>query len=198
MPYKNPEDKIAYQKEYREKNKEKIKALTKAWYERNKEKAIAKKKAWTEKNKERVRATKKAWTERNRERSNASKKAWDERNPEYRKTWNEDNKERRAEIKKEWRKNNKGRINATCANRRALKFRATIRLTELDKFVISEMYNLAQLRTEQTGFQWHVDHIVPLTKGGLHKPTNLQVVPGSWNLSKHNKNCEVYKLYNGI
>lgn len=194
MPYKNPEARRAYQKEYREKNKEKIKAQVKAWYERNKERSNAKKKAWTEKNKERARATKKAWTERNRERSKAAQRAWAERNPEYKKTWNEDNKERRAKVKKEWRKNNKSRINVTNANRRALKFRATIRLTELDKFVIDEMYSLAKIRTEQTEFQWHVDHIVPLTKGGLHKPTNLQVVPGSWNITKGNRTEDKWQI----
>ena len=94
--------------------------------------------------------------------------------------------------RQEYKKANKDKYSAYEAKRRALKFRATIRLTELDKFVISEMYNLAQLRTEQTGFQCHVDHIVPLTKGGLHKHTNLQVVPGSWNESKGNRNCDVY------
>jgi len=185
-----PFDKKAYQKEYREKNKERIRAQTKAWNEKNKERVYAIQKEWTEKNKEKVvgykkkydennkekvRVRKKAWAEANRERSNAHKRAWNKKNPGY---------------KKEWRENNKDRINATVANRRALKFRATIRLTELDKFVVEEMYNLAQLRTEQTGFEWHVDHIKPLTKGGLHKPTNLQVVPGTWNLSKGNRSEE--------
>ena len=71
-------------------------------------------------------------------------------------------------------------------------------MTELDKFIIEEMYSLAKIRTEETGFEWHVDHIVPLTKGGLHKPTNLQVVPGSWNRTKSNRNCEVYEYYNRV
>ena len=56
------------------------------------------------------------------------------------------------------------------------------------------MYNLAQTRTEQIGFDWHVDHIKPLTKGGLHKPTNLQVVPGSWNLAKGNRSEDKWQI----
>lgn len=91
-------------------------------------------------------------------------------------------------------KKNKDKRTTWEANRRALKFRATIRLTELDKFVIDEMYNLAQTRTEQIGFDWHVDHIKPLTKGGLHKPTNLQVVPGSWNLAKGNMSEDKWQI----
>ena len=151
MPYKNPEDKIAYEK---------------AWYEKNKEHVIAKSLKYAEENREKTNQYKAEWKKRNREQYLAQAKKY-----------KQENKDKYANLE---------------ANRRALKFRATIRLTELDKFVIDEMYNLAQLRTEQTGFQWHVDHIVPLTKGGLHKPTNLQVVPGSWNESKGNRNCEVY------
>jgi hypothetical protein len=117
------------------------------------------------------------------------------------KAYREANREKRKAQKKSWYAANKIKVKAYCrankdkrrvyeANRRALKFRATIRLTELDKFVIEEIYNLAKVRTEQIGFDWHVDHIIPLSKGGLHKPTNLQVVPATWNLQKNNNNQE--------
>jgi hypothetical protein len=182
-----PFDQKAYMKKYREENKERLQALHKVWTEKNKDKMDAYRKTYDENNKEKVSVRKKAWAAANRERSNAQKKAWAKRNPEYKKAYSKANKEKIAASKAVWRENNKDKINVTVANRRALKFRATIRLTELDKFVIEEMYNLAQLREKQTGFQWHVDHIVPLTKGGLHKPTNLQVVPGVWNLSKGNR-----------
>jgi len=41
-------------------------------------------------------------------------------------------------------------------------------------------------------FKWHVDHIVPLSKGGRHCLTNLQVVPEYWNLSKGNRNTDLF------
>jgi hypothetical protein len=41
MPYKNPEDRKARQKIYKEENKEKIKQRQKAYYEANKEKRKA-------------------------------------------------------------------------------------------------------------------------------------------------------------
>ena len=52
MPYKDPEEKKAYAKAYREKNKEKKNAYNKAYREATREKAKANAKVYYEKNKE--------------------------------------------------------------------------------------------------------------------------------------------------
>jgi len=36
---------------------------------------------------------------------------------------------------------------------------------------------------------WHVDHIVPLAKDGLHSHENLQYLPAAENLSKGDSDC---------
>ena len=148
--------------------KEEIAAYDRAYREANKEKLAANRKARYEANREKELAKSKAWYEANRKKVK-----------EYGKAYRKANKDKRTNLE---------------ARRRALKFRATIRLTELDKFVIDEMYELAKIRTEQTGFDWHVDHNKPLTKGGLHKPTNLQVVPATWNLAKGNRSEDKWQI----
>ena len=87
---------------------------------------------------------------------------------------------------------NKERFANKSANRRAMKFGATIYMTKEDKAKVVELYTIARDATKLFGYDWEVDHIVPLTKGGLHKLSNLQVVPMSWNRSKNNRNCDTY------
>jgi hypothetical protein len=39
---------------------------------------------------------------------------------------------------------------------------------------------------------FHVDHLIPVTKGGKHEPCNLQVVPAKWNMSKSNRHAKIW------
>ena len=101
------------------------------------------------------------------------------------------NKVRRLMQKREYRQANKGKINALITIRKkAVRQRVPIWLTDDDKWMIKEAYELASLRTKLFGFSWHVDHILPLrgdTVSGLHVPINLQVIPGVVNIRKKNK-----------
>jgi 5-methylcytosine-specific restriction endonuclease McrA len=77
------------------------------------------------------------------------------------------------------------------AKRRSSKLQRTPSwLSSEDFWLIDEIYKLSALRTKLTGVKWHVDHIVPLrgnNVSGLHVPSNLQVILGQDNISKHNR-----------
>lgn len=139
------------------------------------------------------------WSKENPERSTEIRKSWDERNKqktnlrmqEYRKN----NPEKYKTAIKKWRIKNStkyGVYMAKAANdRRSSKLKRTpCWLSDDDHWMMSEAYSLSALRTKLFGFEWHVDHIVPLQGkevSGLHVPWNLQVIPGVENRTKSNK-----------
>lgn len=91
---------------------------------------------------------------------------------------------RAARIK--WAKNNQSYFTAMRAYRRTLEKA----LDPFEFWVLQEAVNLARLREAVVGGKWHVDHIIPVSKGGDSRPSNLQVVPASWNRRKSNVTTE--------
>jgi hypothetical protein len=133
-----------------------------------------------------IKARRRAAYEQNKERE---KKVAKVRSAEWRKA-NHGHVGAKA-AKARWKKENPGKVRADTVKRRAAKMQRTPAwLNEDDYWLIEQAYELAQLRTKLFGFNWHVDHVVPLQGScvsGLHVPTNLQVIPGVLNVSKANK-----------
>ena len=138
------------------------------------------------------------WYERNKELTKERARARDLANPEAatarKAKWREENKEKHNEINRAWRAENKDKRAAYEAKRRAAKLQRTPKwLSEDHLWMMQQAYELAALRAKMFGFEWHVDHIVPLQGKqvcGLHVPWNLQVIPGTDNIKKSNKWAE--------
>lgn len=94
--------------------------------------------------------------------------------------------EARKEARRRWSKANSVYWAAVRSRRRSLEKD----LDADDFWVLQEAVALARLRERMLGNAWHVDHVIPVSKGGTAHPENLQVVPASWNRKKSNKHSE--------
>lgn len=73
----------------------------------------------------------------------------------------------------------------------------SFKLTELDELVFVEAVDVRDRRKKVTGFNWHIDHIVPLKHKnacGLHNAFNWQVVPAEWNVKKKHTNMNKFVI----
>jgi len=94
----------------------------------------------------------------------------------YAREYYQRNKEARKEYQRNYSKDNPGKIRAKEARHRALKLQQTP--SWFCKDTVDEIYDVA------VEFGYEVDHIVPLSKGGLHSHENLQLMTRSENASK--------------
>jgi len=95
--------------------------------------------------------------------------------------WRKANPEKKRALSAKWAKDNPGKHNAKGAKRRALVKKQTP--SWYDHQMVTEIYEVA------SEFGYHVDHIVPLAKGGLHSHENLQLLTPAENLSKSDSDC---------
>jgi 5-methylcytosine-specific restriction endonuclease McrA len=105
-------------------------------------------------------------------------------------------KEKQNEKQKKWRANNPEKLKEqrqrvkTKQNGYQQKRRALLKNQLPDDAnlnLIQEFYRMAELKTKETGIPHEVDHIIPISKGGLHHQNNLQVITRTENRSKGNK-----------
>lgn len=70
---------------------------------------------------------------------------------------------------------------------RSKKFGDALVLTQEEHQRILSIYKECAKITEETGVPHHVDHIIPISKGGPHHPDNLQILTATENIRKGNK-----------
>jgi 5-methylcytosine-specific restriction endonuclease McrA len=114
-------------------------------------------------NREKRKEHRRVWYQANRDRALAAMKAWDARNPEsVRRLGRKSRAVRRARLKDSF-------------------------VEPVDALVIFErdkgICGICKLSVERDS-DWHVDHVVPLAKGGEHSYANTQLAHGSCNRAK--------------
>lgn len=115
----------------------------------------------------------KKWYEENREDKLSKNKEWEINNLEERKKY-------LSEYNKNWSMKNQDRKNIIRSRYKAKKLKAIPEMSAEEWNKIETIYS----KSQKLGTDYQVDHIVPLSKGGLHHPDNLQIIPTIENLKK--------------
>ena len=141
--------------------------------EENREKAITYRKKWKKENREKVRADKRKWA-----------KGWRERNPEISRArsrkYKEENPEKVKAYKKKWRKENLEKKRLHNSKRRAVLREATTEDFSYEDLL--DFWNKNEINYKECFYcekempdkVEHIDHYVPLAKGGTHTKNNLR------------------------
>lgn len=176
LHYRNNADKyIENARKWRAENRDRYLENNRAYYRANFDRFSEKAKEWAAKNPDkRLEISRKYRTEK-LERARQNEAAYRERNREI----------CNARIR-EWKSKNKPLLAYYSRTRHAVRRNAVPAWADLE--AIKRIYEEAARRREETGEDWHVDHIVPLkgkTVCGLHCEANLQIIPKVENLRKN-------------
>jgi len=164
-----------------EKNKSDAgKARRERYLAANGEKVSGKYKQYWEKNAESLRAKKREYYAKNKEKITAQKRDYVEKNKEAIRVKRSENG---------WKYNDKARIQSS--KRRALKKSAdgSYTLSDVHDLMVCQN-NKCSVCKKEISFgiknNFHVDHMIPLSRGGSNWPENLQLLCTSCNCSKNN------------
>lgn len=190
-PEKFKEQKIKQQqqsKKYYKNNKQKIIQYVKLYTERNIEK---KKQYWREyiqKNQIKKKLYRKKYrTEKEEKLFYDGKKYRQSRKTHLRiyfRNYRQRHKEKIAAKIKEYHARNPGIVMEARAKNRAKRRNAAANLTNSQKRINRQIFLMARRLKQCTKINWHVDHIIPISRGGLHVPSNLMPIPEKLNLWK--------------
>jgi 5-methylcytosine-specific restriction endonuclease McrA len=205
----NRDKKSEQDKKYRQENKEKISEKNKKYYSANKEAILVKNKEHYQTNKEKI-----------GERTDKYRKTHLKKFAEIAKQYRRENKEKVAEIarnyrvrnlekvkeqERQYRQTEKWRISDYNARIKRRSHKYKVAFTPHERRIILDRDNWT---CQSCGIKVHdrskgdwntpdkanIDHIVPISKGGNSKLSNLQTLCRTCNLTKNNKQDEQLKL----
>ena len=156
----------------------------------NRDEKLAYLKDWREKNIEEVR-------EKEKIRSRKYRKEFPERRQLINKKYRESNKEKVAASGRRWKQANPDAVRLMKHRRRCRKGTDV-----LSKGIIKKLYELQKGRcpccNDKLGDDYHLDHIMPLSRGGENIDSNVQLLRSVCNLNKHAKHPIDYMQSKGF
>ncbi len=175
-----------HKRRYYQENKERIKANVCRYRQENKEKVQAGKRKYRQENKEKLKEKDALYYKENRERIR-------KRGTEYTAAHSEENRSRMAT----WVVNNKERH---LANAKVANHRRRARIAKVGgKFTKADIRNLYASQGAKCYYcsvgieeEYHIDHMLPLHRGGSNWLENLCLACVPCNLSKHTKTAEEF------
>jgi 5-methylcytosine-specific restriction endonuclease McrA len=182
----------AAREKYRVANPEKEKARRTVYRAENREEIRAKKAAYRAVNPEKIKSQEAAYRANSREKFAVRRKEYRLRNLEKVKALEAAsrarNKEKRAAHNVAWRADNPDKVRAINRNRHARKRMAEGHNTaeDIQRIYTAQNGKCAYCKVKLNN-KFHVDHIVPLAKGGSNWPANLQLTCGPCNSRKKDR-----------
>lgn len=189
MPRKDKEADKIYAKAYYLKNRQKIIERTTKYRQENREKMLVTRRQRYHRD-DTVKNANKEWVVNNPDKVKAAQNRYLSANRlvkvEKARLHRKNNPESVALSQKKWHMRNAPRILEYSHRRRALQLDAddgTVNIQNL----IDSWNGLCGICSQEVKDKYHIDHILPLSKGGLHAQVNLQITHPKCNLSKGSK-----------
>ncbi len=152
---------------------EQNRAKAKRYAERHPELVAARLKEWREKNKEHRAEYRRQYNAAHREENIAAKREWNMKNKDHTKKYQQ-----------QYAEANRAAVNLRTAKRKAAKRAATVGKIDV-ALLLRDM--ICGICRDFIDFEYHIDHIIPLAKGGAHAQENLQVAHPACNIRKRDK-----------
>jgi len=167
-----------------EKNRERCSARWKAWREAHPEAKSASRK-WDRENPEKQKARNKRFRDKYPERVSASCKKFREDNPEYMREWHQKNAEKRKKQSAEWRAANRDKWRLYSHGRRAAKANGSgVPASRIEELFSLQKGKCAICSVSLKKAGHHIDHVEPISRGGVHATSNVQLLCPPCNLRK--------------
>ena len=199
---------VAYNREYRARNRKKVNARKSEWARNNRHRMRDAEQRYREKNRERLREYHREWREQNPDIVKAQKAAWLEKNHERKKQldreygkanraknnlatrkYRERNPEKIKQFERNWRLANPQKVLLQSHKRRALKNQNGVFLVTK-----KDVKKLMQQNCVYCGSPAeHLDHVIPIARGGKHSIGNLAPACAFCNMSKGAKLVSEWK-----